>query len=193
MANLKIVPGTTKTLFTGRVTISGKTGRIELQKAEFQDQQGKKVELFAIWNPNFPGCPFLGFADPRAFSSLEDACHYLCKVGLKLESNPKNQGTLIFQAKTDFPPPEVEVKIYKTVNNGYEHVFSEMICALRTPLNSATSFTMNTLEEVFDDIMEIKGICDEYISDCRKKFGHSKYDLIRYSKKVYGSTPNPDF
>ena len=72
-------------------------------------------------------------------------------------------------------------------------MFSEMICALRTPLNSATSFTMNTLEEVFDDIMEIKGICDEYISDCRKKFGHSKYDLIRYSKKVYGSTPNPDF
>ncbi|PDP64188.1 hypothetical protein [Porphyromonas gingivalis] len=193
MANLKIVPGTTKTLFTGGVTISGKTGRIELQKAEFQDQQGKKVERFAIWNPNFPGCPFLGFTVPGAFSSLEDACHCLCEVGLKLKSNPKNQGTLIFQAKTDFPPPEVEVKIYKTVNNGYEHVFSEMICALRTPLNSATSFTMNTLEEVFDDIMEIKGICDEYISDCRKKFGHSKYDLIRYSKKVYGSTPNPDF
>jgi len=174
------------------VTISGKTGRIELQKAEFQDQQGKKVERFAIWNPDFPGCPFLGFTVPGAFSSLEDACHYLCKVGLKLVSNPKNQGTLIFQAKTDFPaPPEVEVKIYKTVNNGYEHVFSEMICALRPPLNSATS--MNTLEEVFDDIMEIKGICDEYISDCRKNFGHSKYDLIRYSKKLYGSTPNPDF
>ena len=30
MANLKIVPGTTKTLFTGRVTISGKTGRIDV-------------------------------------------------------------------------------------------------------------------------------------------------------------------
>lgn len=190
MANLKIVPGTTKTLFTGTVTISGKTGRIELQKAEFQDQQGKKVERFVIWSPGFPGC----LKVPGAFSSLEDACHCLCEVGLKLESNPMNQGTLIFQAKTDFPaPPEVEVKIYKTVNNGYEHVFSEMICALRTPLNSATSFTMNTLEEVFDDIMEIKGICDEYISDCGKKFGHSKYDLIRYSKKVYGSTPNPDF
>lgn len=82
-------PSKIEKLFTGTVTISGKTGRIELQKAEFQDQQGKKVERFAIWNPDFPGCPFLGFTVPGAFSSLEDACHYLCKVGLKLVSNPR--------------------------------------------------------------------------------------------------------
>lgn len=179
MANLKIVPGTTKTLFTGTVTISGKTGRIELQKAEFQDQQGKKVERFVIWNPNFPGCPFLGFTVPGAFSSLEDACHCLCEVGLKLESNPKNQGTLIFQAETDFMGhPAVGVKIYKTANNDYECVLSKLFNPPCAPLYKRNSFTKSTLEEIFSQIEDLKTF----------------YRLwILRQKQIYGSTPNPDF
>lgn len=179
MANLKIVPGTTKTLFTGTVTISGKTGRIELQKAEFQDQQGKKVERFVIWSPNFPGCPFLGFTVPGAFSSLEDACHCLCEVGLKLESNPKNQGMLIFQAETDFMGhPAVGVKIYKTANNDYECVLSKLFNPPCAPLYERNSFTESTLEEIFSQIENLKTF----------------YRLwILKQKQIYGSTPNPDF
>lgn len=173
MANLKIVSGTTKTLFTGTVTISGKTGRIELQKAEFQDQQGKKVERFVIWNPNFPGCPFLGFTVPGAFSSLEDACHCLCEVGLKLVSNPKNQGTLIFQAETDFMGhPAVGVKIYKTANNDYECVLSKLFNPPCAPLYKST------LEEIFKAIENLKACLLVY--------------KLR-TKQNCGSTPNPDF
>ena len=172
MANLKIVPGTTKTLFTGRVTISGKTGRIELQKAESQDQQGKKVELFAICIPDFCAIP-LG-------PSLEVEFDFLIGIGLKLESNPKNQGTLIFQAETDFMGhPAVGVKIYKTANNDYECVLSKLFNPPCAPLYERNSFTESTLEEIFSQIENLKTFF---------------YRLwILKQKQIYSSTPNPDF
>lgn len=169
MANLKIVPGTTKTLFTGRVTISGKTGRIELQKAEFQDQQGKKVELFAICIPDFCAIP-LG-------PSLEVEFDFLRGIGLKLGSKPKNQqGKLIFQAETDFPNlPQrqaIGVKIYKMTNNDYECVLSKLFNPPCAPLYERNSFTESTLEDIFSQIEDLKTF---------------------YGRNAYNVTPNPDF
>ncbi|ERJ84641.1 hypothetical protein HMPREF1988_00649 [Porphyromonas gingivalis F0185] len=160
MANLKIVPGTTKTLFTGTVTICGKTGRIELQKAEFQDQQGKKVELFAICIPNFCAIP-LG-------PSLEVEFDFLRGIGLKLGSKPKNQqGKLIFQAETDFPNlPQrqaIGVKIYKTANNDYECVLSKLFNESSQTINGSpitisysASVASATLEGIFEAIEKLK-------------------------------------
>lgn len=157
MANLKIVPGTTKTLFTGRVTISGKTGRIELQKAEFQDQQGKKVELFAICIPDFCAIP-LG-------PSLEVEFDFLRGIGLKLGSKPKNQqGKLIFQAETDFPNmPGVGVKICKTTNNDYVCVFEKQFNESFQTINGSSqtisysaSVASTTLEGIFEAIEKLK-------------------------------------
>lgn len=157
MANLKIVPGTTKTLFTGTVEINGNIKRINLERGLF----GNRAVKFFVYISNTSGDRDPDFPVPVDCPSLEDACHYLCKVGLKLESNPKNQGTLIFQAETDFPNlPQrqaIGVKIYKMTNNDYECVLSKLFYPPRAPLYKCNSFTKSTLEEIFEAIEKLKG------------------------------------
>ena len=157
MANLKIVPGTTKTLFTGTVEINGNIKRINLERGLF----GNRAVKFFVYISNTSGDRDPDFPVPVDCPSLEDACHYLCKVGLKLESNPKNQGTLIFQAETDFPNlPQrqaIGVKIYKMTNNDYECVLSKLFNPPCAPLYKRNSFTESTLEEIFEAIEKLKG------------------------------------
>lgn len=176
MANLKIVPGTTKTLFTGTVEINGNIKRINLERGLF----GNRAVKFFVYISNTSGDRDPDFPVPVDCPSLEDACHYLCKVGLKLESNPKNQGTLIFQAETDFMGhPAVGVKIYKTANNDYECVLSKLFNPPCAPLYERNSFTESTLEEIFSQIENLKTFF---------------YRLwILKQKQIYSSTPNPDF
>lgn len=176
MANLKIVPGTTKTLFTGTVEINGNIKRINLERG----LSVNRAEKFFVYISNTSGDRDPDFPVPVDCPSLEDACHYLCKVGLKLESNPKNQGTLIFQAETDFMGhPAVGVKIYKTANNDYECVLSKLFNPPCAPLYERNSFTESTLEDIFSQIENLKTFF---------------YRLwILKQKQIYGSTPNPDF
>lgn len=164
MAKSKL-PSKWKTLFTGNVTICGKTRQMELKKALCQDG----VERFTICIPGFCAIP-LG-------PSLEVVFDFLRGIGLKLGSKPKNQqGKLIFQAKTDFPNlPQrqaIGVKIYKTANNDYECVLSKLFNPPCAPLYGRNSFTESTLEDIFSQIEDLKTF---------------------YGRNAYNVTPNLDF
>ena len=140
MAKSKLLSKIEK-LFTGTVEINGNIKRINLERG----LSVNKAEKFFVYISNTSGDRDPDFPVPVDCPSLEDACHYLCKVGLKLESNPKNQGTLIFQAETDFPNlPQrqaIGVKIYKMTNNDYECVLSKLFDPSRAPLYKCNSFT----------------------------------------------------
>lgn len=173
MAKSKL-PSKIEKLFTGTVEINGNIKRINLERG----LSVNRAEKFFVYISNTSGDRDPDFPVPVGCPSLEDACHCLCEVGLKLESNPMNQGTLIFQAKTDFPaPPAVGVKIYKTANNDYECVLSKQFNPPCAPLYERNSFTESTLEEIFSQIENLKTF----------------YRLWILKQKQIGSTPNPDF
>lgn len=155
MAKSKL-PSKWKTLFTGNVTICGKTRQMELKKALCQDG----VERFTICIPGFCAIP-LG-------PSLEVVFDFLRGIGLKLGSKPKNQqGKLIFQAETDFPNlPQrqaIGVKIYKIANNDYECVLSKLFNESSQTINGSpitisysASVASATLEGIFEAIEKLK-------------------------------------
>lgn len=176
MAKSKL-PSKIEKLFTGTVEINGNIKRINLERG----LSVNRAEKFFVYISNTSGDRDPDFPVPVDCPSLEDACHYLCKVGLKLGSKPKNQqGKLIFQAETDFPNmPGVGVKICKTTNNDYVCVLSKLFNPPCAPLYERNSFTESTLEEIFSQIENLKTFF---------------YRLwILKQKQIYSSTPNPDF
>lgn len=153
MAKSKL-PSKWKTLFTGNVTICGKTRQMELKKALCLDG----VERFTICIPDFCAIPLS--------PSLEDVFYFLRGIALKLGSKPKNQqGELIFQAETDFPNmPGVGVKICKTTNNDYVCVFEKQFNESFQTINGSpitisysASVASATLEGIFEAIEKLKG------------------------------------
>lgn len=175
MANLKIVPGTTKTLFTGTVEINGNIKRINLERGLFVN----RAEKFFVYISNTSGDRDPDFPVPVDCPSWDKVFSFLSEIGLKPIPNSNNQGEIIFQAKTDFMGhPAVGVKIYKTANNDYECVLSKLFNPPCAPLYERNSFTESTLEEIFSQIENLKTF----------------YRLwILKQKQIYGSTPNPDF
>lgn len=176
MANLKIVPGTTKTLFTGTVEINGNIKRINLERGLFVN----RAEKFFVYISNTSGDRDPDFPVPVDCPSWDKVFSFLSEIGLKPIPNSNNQGEIIFQAKTDFMGhPAVGVKIYKTANNDYECVLSKQFNPPCAPLYERNSFTESTLEEIFSQIENLKTFF---------------YRLwILKQKQIYGSTPNPDF